>query len=61
MTIFPEYRIRCDQCARISMLSDSQPRWVWKQAKGNGWQRRLGKDVCPSCAGISEEYWETEF
>lgn len=61
MTIFPEYRIRCDICGKISITADSQPRWVWKQAKGNGWQRRLGQDVCPSCAGTNCDYWSTEF
>lgn len=61
MSIFAEYRIRCDECARISILTGSQPRWVWKQAKGNQWQRRLGKDICPSCADINEDYWSTEF
>jgi hypothetical protein len=61
MTIFPEYRMRCDLCGCISWISDVNARQVWKQAKGTGWKRKLGNDVCPSCAGTNDDYWDVGF
>jgi rubrerythrin len=61
VSIFREYRMRCDYCGRIDPLVDINEKYVWRQLRGNGWTRKLAKDVCPSCNGSNEDYWSIGF